>query len=237
MRLGGGRTPCQVCAEEELMVMTPESNGVQSMTASLAATLKEGGNDVAWARFVTKYRPEMIACCRKCGLQSADADEVTAGVLLKFLEKQLFRKYVFLNPASFRAWLTCIVRNDALSYLRKRNSHAKEGGWSVGNEEVQDGMGDVPDDRLPEAIAAEMFQRHEKDLALGQQALEIVRNLCRENEKKFRAFCLTVLEGRPGVEVGRELGMTPANVYQARHRVAEMLLREFERLRDNATNS
>lgn len=190
-------------------------------TLVLQRLLSDPDDGDAFAKFAAKYLPRMKRSCQRLGIQEADADDISATVLLKFHENHEFRRFVFRSKDKFNHWLHTVVKRAMFSFLRDRRR--KPDAWSVGNPEAQEAL-----ERAANQVADEMAAFCEDDVAAGKRALAIVRT--RVDAKTMRAFELLVFEERKGADVAAELAMNPAAVWQARHRVAKMLQEEFKRL-------
>src|SRR5262249_16754083 len=95
--------------------------------------------------------------------------------------------------------------------------------WVVGGSDIQE--------RLEREEAREELEGHlarEYDLELVEEARR--RGRARIKEATWSAFEQTALNRRSSREVAQELGMRPAQVYQARYSVTLMLTEEIRRL-------
>lgn len=179
-------------------------------------------NQEAFGKFASRYQPRIKRrCCERWGLQDADADDLTAALLLKFFERDVFREFVFQTKEQFNGWLNTVVKHAVLTFLRDRGR--KPDAWSVGNPDAQDSLENVISDlgRDLQSVCAE-------DLALVERARAAVRE--RVEPDTWQAFCLQADEGKSAEEVGRRLGKSNYAVWKAHSRVMRMLRDEFHRL-------
>lgn len=202
--------------------MEPSEN--QRSTSILLGLLASPESDEAFRRFAGRYLPRMKGCCRKLGIQDADADDICADVLLRFHQRQEFRKFVFESKEKFNRWLNRVVRNAVFTFVRDRGR--RPDAWSVGNSGAQQSLESVADH-----VADDLAECCGDDLARGQRARAIVRE--RVDAKTMRAFELQFYDDRKGADVAAELGMSLTAVWKARSRVAKMLQTEFRRLTDS----
>ena len=181
----------------------------------LAGVLRQSPADPsAWGEFVDRYGPKVLAWCRKWGLQSADAEDVTQVVLLKLARSMPIFAY---DPArSFRAWLKTLAHNAWRDYADGPNRH----GVGSGDTKVLERLQNIEarDDLL-------VVLQREHDRELLERAMICVEN--RVAAKTWRAFRLLVFEDRSGKDVASEVGMSVAAIYEAKSRVQEMLRDEI----------
>lgn len=179
---------------------------------TLLNRLKDGADADAWREFVHLYGPVVYGFARKRGLQDADAADLTQAVLRQVAAHVGSLEY---DPrrGTFRGWLFTIVRNRLRDFLRQPRQLYQ----GSGSPKVQGLLESLPG---PEPEETEAWER-EYRLGLLAWAAEQVRPQVRE--KTWQAFWQTAVDGRPGAEVARALGLTPAAVYLARGRVMARL--------------
>jgi RNA polymerase sigma-70 factor (ECF subfamily) len=189
-------------------------NATPSGTSSSLIDRVKADEAGAWDRLVSLYAPLLYHWCRRWKLQEDDlADvfqEVFKMVLLHIGEFRRDRK-----GDTFRGWLRTILRNKVLDHFRK---HAREveGGSEANWRFSQLAAPDEPDTDLEEA--AEM-QR------LFLRGLELIRP--EFEEKTWKAFRRTAIDGKSPQEVGTELSMTPGAVRVSKSRVLQRLREEL----------
>jgi RNA polymerase sigma-70 factor (ECF subfamily) len=169
-------------------------------------------DQAAWQRLVSLYTPLVYRWCRAAGLQAADAADVGQEVFRAVARKiGDFRRD---RPGdSFRAWLRVITRNKITDHHRRLPVDAL--GDSAAQTLVQQ-VPDTPPD--PEADAEEAS-------LLYNRAVELIRT--EFEERTWRAFWQTAIDGAAAAEVAAGLGMTANAVYLARARVLRRLREEF----------
>src|SRR5262245_3562755 len=176
----------------------------------LAAMLGAPGRDGAWETFEARYAPLIRTWCARRGLRGADADDLTQDILLKLFDRL---PTYDRTRGRFRDWLAVLVRNAALDWLRARQRRPGDQGAGGGDGRL-DGLCDLsgPDEL---AIALEG--------GIGYEVAQLVEEVRRRARDSWPAFAGHTLEGRPAVEVARELGKSVGAVYQACSRVKAML--------------
>ena len=178
--------------------------------ASLLVRLAHATDRQSWAHFVDVYAPIVYGFARGRGLQDADAADLTQTVLLR-VARAMDRFDYDPERGTFRGWLFTIACNELRKFLERPGIR---------------GTGDTDVQRLLEAQPAQA-----KDpLASWQEAWEHERFAWAAEqvqagceEKTWRAFWQTAVEGRPGKEVAAELGLSTAAVYLAKGRVMARL--------------
>jgi DNA-directed RNA polymerase specialized sigma24 family protein len=201
---------------EELILMDAEE--ARRSTVFLRDFLAAPGNREAFGKFVAKYQPRIKRCCERGGLQDADADDLTASILLGFLERDVFSRFVFRGKERFYAWLNRAVKFAVLTFVRDRGR--RPGFSSVGNADAQASL-----EAVAEGLVRDLGALCDEDYARVQAAR--VRVEGRVEEKTREAFRMLEDEACPVEEVVERLGMTKVAVWKARSRFLRMLREEF----------
>lgn len=185
--------------------------------STLMAVLRNPRDPEAWRTFVDRYGPQVYGWCRHWGLQDADAENVTADVLLKLSSKM--RRFVY-DPAkgSFRGWLKTVT------------GHALAD--SLGAASRMRGSGDSAVQGVLECIEARKDLQQQLnetfDLELLEEASSRIR--LRVSRTTWKAFSCVAIEGRPQRDVAKELDMTIAALYMVKSRVQKLLKEEIRKL-------
>ncbi len=194
------------------------ASACESQTSpTLLGRLKDLRDGQAWKEFVHRYTPRIYGWCRKFGLQDADAQEVTQGVLLMLARRM--RTFEYDPNKSFRGWLKTVTIHAWGDFLadRKRNGQAVGGaaldGWWASVEAADD-------------LDQHLDEEFERELLLEAMA----RVQLRVEARTWNVFHLVVFEKRSGAEVARQFAMTVGAVYRARNRVKTLLREEVHKL-------
>jgi RNA polymerase sigma-70 factor (ECF subfamily) len=162
----------------------------------------------AWDRLVALYAPLLYHWCRRWKLQEEDLADVFQEVFKTLVVRIAdFRRD--RRGDTFRGWLFTITRSKVHDHFRKR-------GREVGGGEA-----------LLEVPAPENVEEADPDVlrALFLRGLELIRG--EFEERTWRAFWGTAVDGRSAGEVAAELSMSPGAVRVAKSRVLSRLREEL----------
>jgi RNA polymerase sigma-70 factor (ECF subfamily) len=185
---------------------------------SLLERLRVCPDEASWQRLVALYTPWIRDWLRRQGLGPADSDDLVQEVLVVLL-RELPSFTHDLRRGAFRRWLRAITLNRLRVFWRQRPAR--------------------PAPALLEGVLAQL-EDPASDLSHAwdrEHNEHVIRRLLELLEPEFeattwRAFRLTVLEGRPTAEAAAELGMSPVAVRVAKSRVLSRFRREIEGLVD-----
>jgi RNA polymerase sigma-70 factor (ECF subfamily) len=197
--------------------MTGESGGSSRATSrSLLARVRAQDME-AWDRLVALYAPFVYHCSRQARLGPEDSADVFQEVFrAAFARIAGFEKRA--QGDTFRGWLLAITRNKVRDHFRRQRRQPR----AVGGTEIQARLAEVQAAETESALdpAGEAAEQR-----LFAAALEILRP--EFQERTWRAFLGTAVDGRPTADVGEELGMSPGAVRVARSRVLKRLRDEL----------
>lgn len=168
---------------------------------------------------VKAWAAEMLAQAGWLG--RLDPDDLAQDVLVRVLAR--FRTRPFTSNAElggFRAYLRQCIRHAVIDALRTASAVYQ------GTHHVQEYW-----EAVPESIddLADRF-----DTAWGQSMARVREAVSRVQQRvgpvRWEAFYLFVVEKRKGAEVARQLGLTPAQVYDAKHDIKAYLREELAAL-------
>jgi RNA polymerase sigma-70 factor, ECF subfamily len=190
--------------------------------ASLLLKVQDTSDIHAWENFVELYTPVIARAARARGLQSSDVENVTQEVLIR-VAKSIGHWLERSERGSFRAWLSCIARNESVRLLTRRQTqptHQPPGSISQLSELIAD-----QERRLNDFIELE-YQRE-----VFRWAAEQVRICVHENT--WQAFWLTHVEGLSIAEASKRLGVQAGNIHFGRSRVMKRI-RDLVQLHEEA---
>lgn len=174
----------------------------------------------AWRVMVQLYTPLVNYWCGRGGVRGADAEDIVQEVFrVAATRLETFRRD---QPGdSFRGWLRGVTRNMILRHFQNDARNPKGSGGSdalarlqqVTTEGDSNFEGDDPVEELD---------------GLRRRALELVRS--EFEERTWRAFWQTVVDGRSPVDIAADMGVSAAAVRMAKSRVLHRLKEEFGEL-------
>ncbi len=186
----------------------------------------------AWRRIVRLYGPLVLHWCRQAGLPEHDAQDVcqeTFGAVARGLPS--FRRN--REGDTFRGWLRTITRNKLADFGRRRASVPEAVGGSAHLRRVEEweaprGAGQSAGQGADGPAGDEAALSFEA--SISRRALEFIRD--EFEERSWRAFWRTAIDGQKAKDVADELEMSPAAVRKAKSRVLARLRSELEGLVD-----
>lgn len=194
----------------------PSDDGGDPSTAT-SRSLLDGARaeqEAAWDRLVALYAPLVYRWCRRWDLpeqEIADVAQDVFGAVARHLGE--FRRD---RPGdTFRGWLRTIARNKVRDHYRRL---AREPA-APGGTEAQLRLNRLPAEEPDDSSGSR------SDRSLFARALESVRS--EFEDRTWRAFWRTAVEGRTPGEVAPELGMSPGAIRVAKSRVLRRLREEL----------
>jgi len=170
-----------------------------------------------WRRLVELYSPLMYAWCRRSDLDGDQAADVVQEAFAKVARSVgEFRRD---RPGdTFRGWLRIIVRNQIRDRLRRLAKEPQAAGGSTAHLRFEQLTDERLDESLSSHAAAEPGELYRRALELIQTQFE---------DRTWRAFWQTTIDGRASGDVAADLGMTAGAVRQAKSKVLARLRAEF----------
>jgi RNA polymerase sigma-70 factor (ECF subfamily) len=185
-----------------------------STSLSLLQRVRHRNQD-AWDRLFKLYAPLVDHWCRTWDVYGPDADDIRQEVFQAVASNlETFRRD---RPGdTFRGWLRVITRRKFLDYCRRRQRQPVADGGSAAQLRLLNvpELEDAPAEDSPDAVK----QLHHRALALIRDQFE---------DRTWQAFWRTSVDGHSPLDVGRDMGMTPAAVRKAKSRVLRRLKEEL----------
>jgi len=176
----------------------------------------------AWQRLVELYGPLVYGWCRGWGVEQCDSQDVVQEVFRAVISAiDGFRKNG--SSGTFRGWLWTIAKNRAKAHFSQRARHPR----AIGGTDILAVLEGIPEQYSEDSLGAAVSGDAED---LLRRAVGILQSDFQE--RTWRAFLRTAVDGAKACDVAAELKMTTRAVRQARHRVLQRLREEFRGLID-----
>jgi RNA polymerase sigma-70 factor (ECF subfamily) len=173
----------------------------------------------AWERLCQLYGPLVYRWARSSGLQDTDAADVVQEVF-RAVAGRLDHFHRDCPTDSFRGWLWGITKNKLRDHFRARAGNPIGAGGTDAQQQLLE-VPETPPDSTSDSLSPDAVLVH-RALALIQVEFE---------ERTWKAFWRSAVDGQAAADIAKELGMTPRAVRQAKYRVLRRLRQE---LRDHA---
>ncbi|MCC6677012.1 MAG: RNA polymerase sigma factor [Phycisphaerales bacterium] len=174
----------------------------------LLDSLKDPAQTAVWSEFDARFRPLLTAFAVRLGLDAVEAEDAAQETLVEFVGAYRAGKYD-RSKGRLSSWIISIAHHRIAHRLQVVGRAAGRRGESA--------LVDLSD---PARLTA-VWQDEQQRLIIIR-AMEILRE-GKTAEPTIRAFDLFAVRGVAAEEVARECGMTVAEVYTAKNRVAERL--------------
>lgn len=192
---------------------------------SLIARLENWEDQRTWDEFYRTYWRLIYSVALKAGLREDEAWDVVQETILSIAKQS--KKNVY-NPeqGSFKLWLWNMTRWRINDQFRKRK---KDTAMLMNPESTN--QQEHPIDNIPDESKNNFDQIWEKEWQdrIFQAALERVKT--KVSPKQFQIFDYYVLREWSATKVCRQLGVSIAQVYLAKHRVGKALEKELQFLK------
>jgi len=210
-----------------MMTMASDEHSSIQTRPSLLNRLKTGDDTEGWQEFYRVYGKLVRDFAIQAGLTDTEADEVvqeTAIAMARNLPEFRYDPKV----CRFKTWLLNQVSWRIKDQFKKRGKDERLAGESAirpNDESRTDTMNRVPD---PAAINLDTLFETEWRKNLLATALERLKP--KFSLKQIQMFDLHALKEWPASDVAKSLGVSLANVYVTKHRIATALKKEMARL-------
>lgn len=200
--------------------MTDSPRNEQRELPTLSTTLLQRIRDMnpdGWSRLVEVFGPIVYQWCRRAGVSEHDATDVVQEVFASVargvgnFERQK-------SSGSFRSWLATITRNQVRDHFRRSQKRpvARGGTEAMSNwREMEESLDLTVDES-------------NFDGRVSRRVLELVRS--EFEDRTWQAFWKTTIDESSAAEVGEELEMSVAAVYQSKSRVLRRLRQKLAEL-------
>ena len=194
---------------------------------TLLSRLRNLDDQESWRTFFDLYWQLLYNVARKSGLDDLGAQEIVQDTVIAVARQMPEFRY---DPArgTFRQWLLRITRRRIIDHLRRvyRQPPRADVAPESLDEDQQHSAAII--DQSASAIDAAWDEEWEK--ATFEAALAQVRAAV--NPRHFQVFDYCVLKEWPASKVAATLNLNAAQVYLAKHRVAQAMKRAVRRINE-----
>ena len=194
---------------------------------TLLSRLRNLDDQESWRTFFDLYWRLLYNVARKSGLDDAGAQEIVQDTVIAVARKMPGFRY---DPqrGTFRQWLLRITRRRIVDHLRRIYRQPQRADVSPELlDEHEEHSGAITDEGTS---GIEAMWNEEWEKATFEAALAEVR--AASNPRHFQVFDYCVLKEWPVAKVAATLGLNSAQVYLAKHRVAQAMKRAVRRIND-----
>jgi RNA polymerase sigma factor (sigma-70 family) len=194
---------------------------------TLLSRLRNLDDQESWRTFFNLYWRLLYNVARKSGLDDLCAQEIVQDTVISVARQMPEFRY---DPAqgTFRQWLLRITRRRIIDHLRKVYRQPPKAELAPEVLDEEEAHAAAITDESASAIEAAWDEEWEK--ATFEAALAEVR--ASSNPRHFQVFDYCVLKEWPASKVAATLGLNAAQVYLAKHRVAQAMKRAVRRIED-----
>lgn len=182
---------------------------------SLIQRAQDPNDEQAWDEFVLYYKKFIYFILNHMNISGNEIDDFVQEILIH-LWKRL--KSYDSDKAKFRAWLSTVIRNAAINYLKKVKTASKQ------QDQVIESLNNLNKVSVPEM---------ERIIELEWKAY-IADLTMKRLEQMFSPSVLNVfklsLEGVTGEEIVEQTGLALSTIYTFRTRVKKVFIREMKLL-------
>ncbi|MBX3386275.1 MAG: sigma-70 family RNA polymerase sigma factor [Phycisphaeraceae bacterium] len=180
-------------------------------TTRLLDALVDHSNAEVWSALDARYRPIIAALARRLGLRHTDAEEVAQQTMTEFVRAYRDGRYD-RSKGRLSSWILGIAHNTVRHAMRDRKR-------ATGSAAARaDDLPDTPDEGSIRSIWSE-----ERDRAILDQALRVLRDDSSVDDRTLRAFELVGLRAVPAAQAAAQCGMSVDQVYVAKSRITSRL--------------
>ncbi len=190
---------------------------------SLLARLKNPEDQRSWEDFFNTYSRMIYALATRSGLSDAAAQDIVQETIIKVAEKMPGFHY---DPSigSFKSWLLTIARSRIIdSHRRRQREQARMvSGPRTSGTAIIERVAD------PASLNLDAIWEQQWKDGLVEAATDRVRR--RVSPKLFQLYDCNVRKEWPAEKVAQLLGVTPAQVHQAKHRITALIKQQVRQI-------
>ncbi|VGO19413.1 RNA polymerase sigma factor [Pontiella sulfatireligans] len=188
---------------------------------TLLMRAKNQNDHAAWEEFVAYYRDFIYMVLHQMNLYSIDIDDLAQEILIK-IWKSLPNHIYDKDRARFRTWLSRLIRNQVLDYIRATQRRTRKH-TAAAEDDAVGSMSVITEPDVEKII------QQEWEVYIVQLALKNVSSLF--SERAIEAFSMSI-DGKSTEQIAKHLGVKPNSVVKLKNRVKERLVKEIHHLRN-----
>ncbi|MBA3650982.1 MAG: sigma-70 family RNA polymerase sigma factor [Chthoniobacterales bacterium] len=193
---------------------------------SLVDRLGDWNDGKRWQQFFDSYWKLIHRAARKAGLTENEAQEVVQETLIT-VAKRIDRLAYDPKLGSFKGWLLNITRWRIADQFRKRK---KAGEQNARTRRGDESRMTATIERIADPAGFDLDAAWEEEWRENLREAATARVKNKVSAKQYQIFDCYVLKEWPVQKVAKELRVSVAQVYLAKHRVGALLKREGTRL-------
>lgn len=187
--------------------------------ATLLQRAQDPDDQKAWLDFVKYYQDFIHVILHQMSFRASDMDDVTQEILLK-IWRYLSTFDGEKHQVKFRTWLSKLIRNQALNYIKKNQR------YELRQEKV---LAQCDTEQIISQPELDKIVQFEWEKHITTTALNNIKALF--TGVAVQAFELS-LAGKTSKEIGEVLAINPESVRTLKNRVKLRLIKEIEQLRE-----
>jgi len=215
-----------------MMAMAGDEHSSIQTSPSLLDRLKTGDDTESWQEFYRMYGKVVRDFAIQAGLTDTEADEVvqeTAIGIARHLPEYRYDPKV----CRFKTWLLNLTSWRIKDQLKKRKPAGAQ--RLTGSGEAPAPLSDdttrtATINRVPDPHVIDLDSQFEQEWRRNLLAAALDRVKGKFSLKHYQIFDLLVVKEWPAADVARSLGVSLANVYVTKHRVAAAVKKEVTRI-------
>ena len=215
-----------------ILTMASPKDDSYPTRSSLLIRLKDTQDQRSWQEFNDIYGRLIFGFARKAGLTETEAEEVVQETMIS-AAKHLPEFRYDPKVCSFKTWLLNLTSWRIKDQLKKRKPAGAQ--HLTGSGEAPAPLSDdttrtATINRVPDPHVIDLDTQFEQEWRRNLLAAALDRVKGKFSLKHYQIFDLLVVKEWPAADVARSLGVSFANVYVTKHRVAAAVKKEVKRL-------
>jgi RNA polymerase sigma-70 factor (ECF subfamily) len=200
-----------------------------STRMSLLLRLKDADDSEGWSRFYELYGKVVFAVAAKSGFSPSDCDDIVQETIL-CVAKNISEFRYDPKKGSFKCWVLAIAHSRIVDLVRKRYRERRlDPARKDESSSKTSLLGRIPDERVVDVGTL-------LDAQWEREALETANERVRQKAKprQYQLYDLGVRQEWSVEDITSKLGVTPNQVYLAKHRIGEAVAKELLRVQREA---